>query len=127
MIRRWKNEVVKNWKGNPIRLPVVSDDPDAAPAVQDGKVVDIMRLLVVNVDFKTNEDSREGKRLIEILDKARVDEAKYVEMDGGVHNWFKGKIATLCPPIFKFDGEEIYLLISEGFEKVNEPKGKEEK
>ena len=127
MIRRWKNVVVKNWKDNAVRLPVVSDDPDAPPEVQDGKVADIMRLLLVNVDFKTVEDSREGKRLIEIIEKAKS--ATHIEMDSGTHNWFKGKVQTLCPPIFKFDGEEIYLMITEGYEKVNgskEKKGEKE-
>ncbi len=121
MNRRWKNEVVKNWKGKPIRLPVVSDNDEGESEVKDGKLVDVMRLLLVNSEFKTVEDSREGRRLIELVDKSK--NASHIEMESGSHNWFKEKIKPICPPIFKFDGDEIYQLINEGYERVNEKKG----
>ncbi|TRZ50376.1 MAG: hypothetical protein D4S01_06825 [Dehalococcoidia bacterium] len=122
----WKaTEVVNGWSGKPIHIPKQEDPDDEKSAIvtADATICDIMQLLVSNAQYKTIEDSKEGRRLAEALEEAK--KSKVIEIDQGTHNWLKKQSEMIAPQIFRISGEIVDNLIRDGWKKENLPKSKE--
>lgn len=128
MKRIWKaKDTVEGWNSKPIRIPRPEDpDDDNSPVITaDATVRDVMNLVASNAPYKTIEDSKEGRRVAEALEEAK--KSGVIELDQGSHNWLKKASETICPQIFRINGEIVHDLIAEGYKRENEPKGKKEK
>ena len=79
-----------------------------------------MLILVNNASFKTLEDSREGRRMVEALEESRKTDS--VEIDQGTHNWLKKQGEAIIPQVFRVSGEIIDNIIREGYRRTTEPK-----
>ena len=117
MAKRFSNKPILGYNGK---------DPIKIPMSQSGEMSTEFRhvLLAVlnNSEFKTMDDSIQGNRLANAIDKAEGKD--FVEMEEGVHDWLKRKAEQVCPVIFRVNGNIIYEHIKEGYEKSHQPKEK---
>lgn len=112
-MKRFKNVVLSAYNGDPIKIP--KSDTDASLVDCTLKVA--MQAILANAPMKTQNDSIQGMRLAQALDKA--DE--FIELEEGVHDWLKTVAEGLTPPLFRVNGNIVYELIKEGFEKPKVP------
>jgi hypothetical protein len=120
---KWNaKEIVNGWNGKPIRIPVQEDPNDEKSPIKimDATIRDVMLILANNASFKTLEDSREGRRMVEALEESRKTDS--VEIDQGTHNWLKKQGEAIIPQVFRVSGEIIDNIIREGYRRTTEPK-----
>ena len=83
----------------------------------------VFQIIMNNADFKTMDDSIQGNRLANAIDKAEGKDE--IAIEDGVHDWLKRKAEQVCPTLFRVNGSIVYEFIKEGFNKPHQPKGKE--
>ena len=114
MAKRFSNKPILGYNGK---------DPIKIPMTQSGEMSTEFRhvLLAVlnNSEFKTMDDSIQGNRLANAIDKAEGKD--FIEIEEGVHDWLKRKAEQVCPVIFRVNGSIVYEHIKEGFEKAHQP------
>lgn len=119
------SKTVEGWNGKPIKFPRREDPEDEnSPVVTvDATIRDVMTIIVGNAQFRTIEDSKEGRRLAEALEESK--KSGVISLDQGTHNWLKKQSETIAPQVFRLSGEIVDNLIREGFEKAFQPKERE--
>ena len=114
MAKRFSNKPILGYNGK---------DPIKIPMSQSGEMSTEFRhvLLAIlnNSEFKTMDDSIQGNRLANAIDKAEGKD--FIEIEEGVHDWLKRKAEQVCPVIFRVNGSIIYEFVKEGFEKSHLP------
>lgn len=123
-MKRFANEIINGWNEKPIRVPYQEEGSEKREIV-DAKLYNIMYLIMVNAPFKTQEDSKNGMWLAQSLEKAKSN--GFIEIEESVHDWLKKVTSEISPALFKIDGNIVYELIKEGFEKVRQPASGSEK
>lgn len=115
----FQNATILNYKGEPI---ITKGTDLKGQEVDEGelKVVNVFWIILNNAPLKTQNDSIQGMRLAEALDKAKDNGV--IEIEEGVHDWIKPIAEQLTPQIFRLNGNNIYLLIKEGFDKPKQSK-----
>ena len=83
----------------------------------------VMRVILNNAPLQTQQDSINGMRLAQALDKVK-NGAEPIELEDGVHDWFKPVAEKLTPSIFRVNGNLVYKHICEGFEKAHQSQEK---
>ena len=119
----FKNTVVLGYNGKPMMLPVGVSEPGKEPEMKVAKLTNIFWLILNNAPIQTQQDSIQGQRLAQALDAAKDT----IEVEEGVHDWLKPLAEKVTPQLFRVNGNTIYKLICEGFEKPHKPKEKAEK
>lgn len=114
MVKRFSNKPIIGYNGkDPIRIPMS----------QSGEMsVEFRHVLLAilnNSEFKTMDDSIQGNRLANAIDKAEGKD--FVDLEEGVHDWLKRKAEQVCPAIFRVNGSIVYEFIKDGFEKTHLP------
>ena len=124
MSKVFKNIVLNGYNGEPMRMGVRENDNDL-PEFKEAKLDLVMRVILNNAPLQTQQDSINGMRLAMALDKVK-NWAEPIELEDGVHDWFKPVAEKLTPTIFRVNGNLVYKHICEGFEKAHQPKEKDE-
>lgn len=114
----FKNTVVLGYNGKPVMLPVGTAAPGKEPEMKVAMLTNIFWLILNNAPIQTQQDSIQGQRLATALDAAKDT----IEVEEGVHDWLKPLAEKVTPQLFRVNGNTIYKLIKEGFEKPNKPK-----
>ena len=122
-MKKFQNEVVKGWDGKPLKSRVQGADGQVAEE-KELKLENVLWIILNNAPLKTQNDSIQGQRLAKALDKAKDNGV--IEMEEGVHDWIKPIAEQLTPGLFRINGNNVYELIKEGFEKEKQPKEKVE-
>lgn len=118
----FKNTVVLGYNGKPIMLPIGGTPaPGEQPAMKIAKLTNIFWLILNNAPIQTQQDSINGQRLAQALDAAKDT----IEVEEGVHDWLKPIAEKVTPTLFRVNGNTVYRLVCEGFEKPHKPKEKE--
>lgn len=114
MAKRFSNEALIGYNGkDTIKIPI-SQSGEMSTEFRH-----VLLAILNNSEFKTMDDSIQGNRLANAIDKAEGKD--FVEMEEGVHDWLKRKAEQVCPVIFRVNGSVIYEFIKEGFEKARQP------
>ena len=113
----FKNEVVKSYNGK--EIDVIDQDGSVKEKLTLGKV---LRIILNNAPLKTQQDSINGVRLAQAIDKAEDEGESTISIEEGIHDWIKPIAEDLTPKLFRLNGNTIYLIIKEGFVKENKPK-----
>ena len=113
MAKRFSNKPITGYNGkDPIRIPM------SQAGEMSTEFRHVLLAILNNSEFKTMDDSIQGNRLANAIDKA---EGKvFIEIEDGVHDWLKRKAEQVCPIIFRVNGSIIYEFIKEGFEKLHQ-------
>lgn len=115
----FQNVVITNYKGEPI---ITKRTDSNGQEVDEGKLrlVNVLWIILNNAPLKTQNDSIQGMRLAEALDKAKDNGV--IEIEEGVHDWIRPIAENLTPQIFRLNGNNIYLVIKDGFDKTTQSK-----
>ena len=114
MAKRFSNKPIIGYNGkDPIKIPI-SQAGELSTEFRH-----VLLAILNNSEFKTMDDSIQGNRLANAIDKAEGKD--FVEIEDGVHDWLKRKAEQVCPIIFRVNGSIVYEAIKEGFEKSNQP------
>ncbi len=124
MAKVFKNVVLNGYNGEPMRMAVRENDNDL-PEFKEAKLDLVMRIILNNAPLQTQQDSINGMRLAQALDKAK-NGAATIELEDGVHDWLKPVAEKLTPTIFRVNGNLVYKHICEGFEKTHQSQEKKE-
>ena len=113
----FQNVVIKNYKGEPI---ITKGTDRNGQEVDEGelRLVNVLWIILNNAPLKTQNDSIQGMRLAEALDKAKDNGV--IEIEEGVHDWLKPIAEHLTPQLFRLNGNNIYLVIKDGFDKAKQ-------
>jgi hypothetical protein len=109
----FKNQSIKGYNGEVIKVRV---NPET---VEDLNLHKVFWSILNNSPIKSQNDSIQGMRLAQALDKAKDSDT--IELEDGTHDWIKPIAEQQTPSLFRLNGHLIYELIKEGFEKPNEP------
>jgi len=115
-MKRFKNEVIKTIDDKPMKVEIDGKEEEMV-------LWNVFNVLLNNAPFKTQEDSKEGMLLTKTLMDKKDEE--FIELEESNHTWLKAVAKELCWPLFRIYGDEIYQHILEGFEKLHQPKNKE--
>lgn len=118
MVKKFENKVINGYNGKPIRTQKAVGESGQVGIV-DCRLQEILWLLLNNAPLRTQNDSIQGMRLAQALDKA--DGAEIIEIEEGVHDWLKPIAEQLTPSIFRVNGNLVYDLVKDGFIKAKEP------
>ena len=117
MAKRFSNKPIIGYNGkDPIKIPI-SQSGELSTEFRH-----VLLAILNNSEFKTMDDSIQGNRLANSIDKAEGQ--NFVEMEEGVHDWLKRKAEQVCPIIFRVNGSIVYEVIKEGFIKPYESQQK---
>ena len=117
MAKRFSNKAIIGYNGkDPIKIPITQSGETST------EFRHVLLAVLNNSEFKTMDDSIQGNRLANAIDKAEGKD--FVEMEEGVHDWLKRKAEQVCPVIFRVNGNIVYETIREGYEKSHLPKEK---
>ena len=81
---------------------------------------DIFLIILNNSPIKTQNDCIQGARLYQAIESGKGKE--FIELEEGVHDWFKPIAEQFTPVVFRINGNIVYKFICEGFEKPKESK-----
>ena len=123
MSKGFKNIVLKGYNGESLKMGVRENEGDPLE-LKEARLDFVMRVILNNAPLQTQQDSINGMRLAQALDKAK-NGAETIELEDGVHDWLKPIAEKITPSIFRVNGNLIYKHICEGFEKVHPGKEKE--
>jgi len=123
MSKIFKNIVLKGYNGESLKMGVRENEGDPLE-LKEARLDFVMRVILNNAPLQTQQDSINGMRLAQALDKAK-NGAETIELEDGVHDWLKPIAEKITPSIFRVNGNLIYKHICEGFEKVHPGKEKE--
>lgn len=116
MAKLFKNEPLQRYNGKPMEM--ADGDGKTKPAF----LKNVLWVFLNNAPMRTTNDTIQGVRLAQALDKCADDEGE-IEIEEGVHDWIKQHLDNVLPPLFRIEAPGITELIKEGFEKPNAPKG----
>ena len=103
----FENKAIQNYKGVPMIAPT-AENPKAELDLKGA-----LWAILNNLQLKTMNDSIQGMRLAQSLDKA----TDKIELEDGVHDWLKGKAEDVIPALFRINAPIVHDLIKEGFER----------
>lgn len=115
MSKIFKNQVILGYNGKPLSV-VINEQGDK----KDMPLEIALQAILNNAPLKTMQDSINGMRLQQALDKARA--GGDIVLEEGTHDWLKPIAESLCPQLFRINASLIFELIKEGFEKAEQPK-----
>lgn len=104
--------------GEPVRAPLKIVNNEVTEWGET--TADIFLFILSNGPVVTQNDAIQGARLITAMETAKKNGAKFLEMEDGVHDWFKPMAEKMTPQLFRYSGNTVYNFILEGFEKSHE-------
>lgn len=111
----FSNAPIKGYNEEDIKVPMGDEGTST-------EFRHVLRMILNNAPFQTQDDSIQGNRLATSIDKAEGKET--IEMEDGVHDWLKKVSDKVTPPVFRINGNIVYEYIREGFEKPHQPNDK---
>ena len=109
MSKKFKDTVVLDYKGEPIKILKPGDTEPVELTLKQ-----IFWVLLNNAPLQTQNDSIQGMRLAQALDTSKDG---VIEIEEGVHDWLKPITEKVTPQLFRVNGNLVYKYICEGFEK----------
>ncbi len=110
-------------KDEPVKTPMKFQNQQVSE--WGDTTADMFEYILGNALIKTQNDSIQGTRLYNALEKARNDKGnagEFIEIEDGLHDWFKPIAEQMTPVLFRLNGNIVYEFIREGFEKAVAPK-----
>lgn len=81
---------------------------------------DIFMAILGNCSLQTQNDSIQGGRCYQAIESAKGKE--FIEIEEGTHDWLVPIAEKVTPPLFRINGNLVYLFVKDGFEKAQQPK-----
>ena len=112
-MKKFKNEVVKGYNGQPIVWNIDSKQ-------QELKLVNVMWIILNSFNMQTQKDCIEGAKVANELDSIVKDEKELIELEDNTHYWFYQVAEKLTPSIFKVNGNAVFMQVKDGWIKEKE-------
>lgn len=115
MAKHYSNKGIKGYNEKDLLKIPISQTGEMSTETRH-----VFLAILNNAEFKTMDDSIQGNRLANAIDKA--EDQDEIILEDGVYDWLKRKSEQVCPAIFRVNGSIVYEFIKEGFKKPHESK-----